>query len=91
MDSYFAALDAANKASAAICSFDSSSSPDPASPPVVPVAAAAAGGLARKAPARLELPFKLDRANMAALLATPAAARTALRVLSSFLGTDFIH
>ena len=54
-------------------------------------AAAAAGGLARKAPARLELPFKLDRANMAALLATPAAARTALRVLSSFLGTDFVH
>jgi hypothetical protein len=28
---------------------------------------------------------------MAALLATPAQARTALRVLSSFLGTDFVH
>ena len=45
-------------------------------------AATPAGGLARKAPARLELPFKLDRAKM--------AARTALRVLSSFLGTDLV-
>jgi len=40
-------------------------------------AAAAAAAAARNAPARLELPFKLDRANMAALLATPAQARTA--------------